>query len=351
MEKLDGPWKGTSIEEIFSLLWFFSTSQIAFHFRHRDLKPANLLTRSYAPKKKFKFMWKYEGEIKATWWIKVSQLPVVIDLDFATVSKSLSYEDRNRLGTYDYAPPDAICQEYMTQIADLNGGFESIGYTSTEHKRFLRGGDYDDDGYDMWAIAMILLRTFLQREYQEVLKTLRSKAKADYRLTFDRRRTWDFPEFDPEPTKDYRTYLIINAIISSVVLAENDDFVFPNLWESEEYGFRYPKLLVGSVAFREAMNNNSVKAFKRAFEDPNRITDQHRKLIRYLMNWNPQKRGGQGDALFHFSEEGRLFHSLKTRPKGREPSSEVLVFDNSVMGQFDDPLITKEDVPHLQMKI
>jgi serine/threonine protein kinase len=359
MEKLDGPWKGTSIEEIFSLLWFFSTSQTAFHFRHRDLKPANLLTRSYEKKKKFFFAWTNdslprESWIKNRWWITVSQLPVVIDLDFATVSKSLFYMDRNRLGTYDYAPPDAICQEYVTEIANLNGGFENIGYTAKEGERFLDAGEDDDDGYDMWAIAMILLRTFLKPEYQDVLNTLRPKAKADYQLTFNSREDteWNLPEFDPEPTKDYRTYLIINAAISSVVLAENDDFAFPKLWESEEYGFRYPKLVVGSSVFAKAMNNYSVKAFKRAFENPTRVSDQHRELIRYLMNWNPQKRGGRGRVLFDFSDEGRLFHPLTERPKKKDvPPPETIVFNQGTMDGNKHRTISKEDVPHLQMKI
>lgn len=156
--------------DAFCLLWFFATlGNTHLGFRHRDFKTDNLLLRTYDPPVMFQFHSKKHGNFAFV----TSSVPVVIDFDFATLNssnKSMPH-DRFIVGTWAYAPPEAFIfklyrpllktamkenslddRVYLVNQLELIFGRPYIHWITSDLT--IQGVD----GYDQWAVGLILLK-------------------------------------------------------------------------------------------------------------------------------------------------------------------------------------------------
>lgn len=355
MEKLGPSWTGTSAEEIFALIWFFATTQRSLLFLHHDLKGANLLTRKYQQAQKFGFIFEVEQR-QLMWEFVASSLPVVIDFDFGTVRGTQFETDRDRLGTYTHAPPDAICRDFLTMVDETNGNniFASLGFDEGKKREFYEFGPADENGYDMWSIGMILLYNVWGIEEMEALQLMLVRAANAFVSGIIKSLQggrWNTP---PSETLNY---LFCNTIISCVVLEGSSRF--PALWEREGYGFRYPKWFFGTKRFDEILVPNreiplsmAVDRFRQIFHQNDVLFAKHRPLIQYLMGWDPQERGTQGSVLVEFSRPGQLFAPLVVQKGISKEANQTFRYNDTLMEtQEGADILDSNDREQLQMKI
>jgi serine/threonine protein kinase len=127
----------TSVERdfcAFALIWFLAVAQKRFGLRHRDIKESNVCFRVRTVLSPLTFVL---GNTVFTFPPSVRYVPVVIDYDFATVSDSLNDEDRNVLGTYSSAPPEAILRELTGKKLPVN--------------------PLEGNAYDWWSIGIMIM--------------------------------------------------------------------------------------------------------------------------------------------------------------------------------------------------
>lgn len=306
MEKLGPRWDGTKAEEIFSLLWFFSTSQRWFRFLHHDLRKDNVLTRRYAQTQEFVFNLKL-GEDMESWKIKANMLPVVIDFDFASTNLAQFEVDRDRLGSFQVAPPDALVREYVRDLQDANprrAVFESLAILDN----FFQFGDTDENGYDLWSVGMIILENLAPVTIPKIRNGLlvashRFAQTVNERIIEEKGWRGLYGDYNDKVI----AYLFCNTIISCLV-AEPQGGV-PRFIELPDYGFRYPGFFFNFET--TIFTDDFIKNFRRDFHENDAVFGKHRKLIQYLMRWDPQQRGTQGAVLLDFSrKKGDIFYDF-----------------------------------------
>lgn len=353
MEKLGNPWSGFNLGQIFSLLWFFAKAHRAFRFRHHDLKPQNLLTRVY--EKQHVFVFKHGNRI---WKFPESNLPVVIDLDFATIRGTQFAVDRNRLGSYSYAPPDAIFREFLIDSKHYNrfrfNPDLHLGLSMEEWRACFSFGPDDQDGYDLWSIGLMILAnlvpsTFMQKVIFELWPLSRDFANMIQSYYFQQRL-----EFPPAPPKypHYLRYLFINTVISCAILTPYD----AKEWDWSHFGGsnpRYSGKLFKPKNFNNGMATNAVVRLHNGFHTQPRF-DQHRTLIQRLMAWEPTQRGGSiledlsepGQAFYPFLVDEAEMQRVRTLRRGQ-----IFKYDPAIMEGTQEPLLTPEEIENLKNKI
>lgn len=344
MEKLGDRWTSVSPEQIFALLWFFKTADLAFRFRHHDLSDGNILTRQYGGGgggKMFTFQFG-----KKSWVIRESVLPVVIDLDFATVNVSSFEVDASRVGTYEFAPPDALCREYLTDLLDFNsdtpGLVKRIGLRDNEEwEQCFSFGEKTNDGYDYWSVGYKILKNLLPTQVRVVRALLSAdKAKLFYKNIFNK---IELRTADMRSTKKYLKALYINTVITWAIVSSN--------WKMPTNDPRYPELLFHWDIYQSAFEIPEVQQLHDLVEESGSVAP-YRELIRYLMGWEPTERGLR--VLHRFSKsKGQIFYPLvvKTPTTTTTATGQIYTFDPRVMENAGDSLFTVEDKQHLEMKI
>lgn len=359
MEELQGgPWKGTSAEEIFSLLWFLATTQRAIQFQHHDLKPANLLTRTYSQEQTFSFVFEFKDTRPKTWTIQTDKVPVVIDLDFATIHYSFFDVDRIRVGTWHYAPPDALFLDYMYDLKALHRDFNYSDFVSPSEDKWEKlfyFGKEDEDGYDMWAVGMILLENIAPMQ-MTTLRSLLMPIAREYREDVESVITSaGYSTYPNAPTPNERLYgvrkntslmyILINTVITCVV---QGSLALPLFENETKYGFRYPGFFFGSQPqFAKAFVIPELGAFQREFNESDLFLP-YRDLIRRLMSWNPRERGSQGVILEEFSKPGKIFHPFVVSQPAR--NGETFTY-NEVMENEEGPVMAYKDFNQLKSPI
>lgn len=340
MEKLGDRWTSVSPEQIFALLWFFKTADLAFRFRHHDLSEGNILTRQYGGTTTFTFQFG-----KKSWVIQERVLPVVIDLDFATVNVSSFEVDASRVGTYEFAPPDALCREYLTDLLDFNpenpGLVQRVGMRNNEEwEQCFSFNEKTNDGYDYWSVGYKILRNLLPAQVRIVRAILAKKAEHFCENVFN--KIW-LRTADMRSTKKYLEALYINTVITWAIVSSN--------WKMPTNDPRYPSLLFHWDMYKPASEIPEVEQLHNVVDEAESVAP-YRDLIRYLMGWEPTERGI--GVLHRFSKrEGQIFYPfvVKTPMVATTTTGQVYTFDPRVMENKGDSIFTVEDKQHLEMKI
>jgi serine/threonine protein kinase len=274
----------------FALIWFLSVAQKKIGLRHRDIKESNVCFRIRDTTSPIVF------QLSNTTFLfnsSIRYVPVIIDYDFATVSVSLDDDDRNVLGTYSVAPPEAILKE-------LQGN-------GTSHAM-------EGDAYDWWSVGIIIMSIMCNTDlYGTVCWTERLEHTNQIVSTLKT------AQIDFKKVKQLLMSLSLHAIITAALNSDHPVVVEVQPFLSMAkaactaaaaatgMSLALFQLLFNPSDYNVIFSSPSYKVFSAKVAD---LSQSRRRLLQTLLSWVPETRvqGGHPWTLLH----DPLFTTYKT---------------------------------------
>lgn len=245
IELLNGkPEQFKAMESAFSILWYFCTAVERIQFRHGDLKPENIVWRALEQDETRVFHYHEKIQYVMTFRLTV---PVVIDMDFASL-----YGDRKHFwssGTAYTAPPEAIIAQIMGLPLPFYADWWSIGITFFY---WWTGFKYEE----------FVDRTFKGRYVGQVFM--------DLEKNYSKFRTDKY--WMNVGTPNLFEYSMIQHLIGSPPLP--------------------PRAMNGPFYTSTKAQNIISEAIQKTKFPPIQLTNQQLNILRDLLSWNSEERGG-----------------------------------------------------------
>lgn len=298
MERLE-EWDPKTVQDfqkhMFGFLWFFmvlGSKDGGVGFRHHDIKPGNLLTRRYRADKPHRFRF-ILGNARV-WEFESTSMGVVIDFDLSTLDISRRQPaQRHMVGTLKYAPPEAIIYFLYEKSRNRRAMNDSSLYADYYESEEIFGAWYmnydrqlDADGYDQWALGMILLDS-LELSFIDHFgdASLFAYAKQYEAAINDAMAVRGF--FLEEEFETYSIHLFFGILHMCLIhgVSEKDPFRNCPKWFPIAF-FESQKCI-----FIEAFKSQTYQAVKSSMPNSKPLV-HFRSLLHILLAWDPKDRIG-----------------------------------------------------------
>lgn len=311
---------------VFSLVWFFASSQQYFSFRHHDLKAGNLMLRNTTDAHLYHFT---VDNTNTRYQFKSHVVPVVIDFDFATVYTSQSLDDRDAGGTEYTCSPDAAIF-----LLHLRNGIDYEPPSLT----------YEDHAYDWWSIGVCILELVLPVEKLYGLFGSLYKPFLDNAMQAVSFLDANDYEFNRRVLRG-----LFQSCCFAALVHESD--VRPP--RTEHYG---PIATMDDVWYgwtRQVRNHRDYKKMRRVLKQD--IPMSLLELLQKLLSWDPKERNAYGKPM-ELILKSSYFDKYKTAmgaPERQHADIHVYTGSNKVLleeGKYLDHIQVK-DHPFLALRM